>query len=189
MARFPKDQFDDIPADLARVGAHRAPPRRGRGWIALGWGVLAAAVLTIAGLYTLSRIDPEFTLALPDFSDPAPGPTISPLPTAEPVTDPDSVDDDLDLSISVLGATPDSETEDIVGDLIDDAGWPNPVRAPAATDDVEETVVYYRSADYEGVARGLVELLGVGRAVLSDFYRGAPVTIVVGADFDASTAG
>lgn len=184
MARFPHDQFDEIPADLRRVGAHRAPAPRGRGWITVGWGVLAVVVLIAAGLFALSRLNPEFSIQLPSFSSATTAPSIPPLPTAEPVTDPEAVPDDLELSISVLNATATPEVEETVGDLIDEAGWPDPVRARAAADDVEETVVYYHSSAYEGVARGLVELLGVGRVVLSDVYPGAPVTVVVGSDFE-----
>jgi len=182
MARFPQDQFDELPADLKRVGAHRSPAPRGRGWIYVGWGLAAAAVLTVAGLYGLSRLNPDFQLQLPDFGSPTARPTIDPLPTAEPVTDPDAVPDDLSLAISVFNATAEEGLHNRIGDAIQEAGWPNPVRARASADDVAETVVYYRAADYEGVARGIVALLGAGRVVLSDVYQGAPVTVVIGAD-------
>ena len=65
MASFPPDQFDEIPTDLARVGAHRAPPKRGLGWARFGWAALATAVLVIAGLFGLSLLNPEFKLDLP----------------------------------------------------------------------------------------------------------------------------
>ena len=65
MATFPQDQFDEVPAELKRVGAHRAPRPRGRGAIAFAWAALATGVLVVAGLYGLSRIDPTFTFALP----------------------------------------------------------------------------------------------------------------------------
>ena len=45
MANFPTDQFDELPDNVDRVGAHRGPKVKGRGWIFLGWAVLATVVL------------------------------------------------------------------------------------------------------------------------------------------------
>ncbi len=186
MARFPQDQFDEIPADLKRVGAHRAPARRGRVVLAMGWVVLVALVLAGIGVFALSKFLPGFEVSLPGIgAPPTDSATIPPLEEAAPITDPAAVPDDVALSISVLNATEVEGLANVVGDLIADAGWPDPVRAAAASSDVTETVVYYHSAEYEGIARGLVELLGTGSVVLSDFFPGAPVTVVVGADFTA----
>ena len=44
-------------------------------------------------------------------------------------------------------------------------------------------MIYYRSTEFEGIALGLSQLLGVGTIQLSDKYLGAPVTIVVGNDY------
>jgi hypothetical protein len=63
------------------------------------------------------------------------------------------------------------------------AGCPNPARANSTTREEETTVIFYRSAEYEGIARGLSQLLGVGTIQLSDAFLGAPVTIVVGNDY------
>lgn len=189
MARFPQDQFDEIPTDLERIGAHRAPARKGRGWINVGIGILAAAVLVVAGLYGLSRLDPNFAIDLPDFSEPTPDPTVSPLPVAEAVTDPDEVDTSPSLSISVFNASETSDAQNAAADQLRAAGWPDPVRARAGSSDLKETKVYYWNADFEGVARGLALELGVGDVVLSDAYRGAPVTVVIGADYTPPSAG
>jgi len=184
MARFPQDQFDEIPADLKRVGAHRGPARRGRAVVAAGWVVVVTLVLAGIGVFALTKILPGFEVSLPGIgAQPTDSATIPPLEQAAPITDPAAVPDGVDLSISVLNATATEGLANVVGDRIADAGWPDPVRAAAAASDATETVVYYHSADYEGVARGLVELLGTGSVVLSDFFPGAPVTIVVGADF------
>ena len=48
--KFPRDRFDSIPHGIDRVGAHRAPARRGAGWIAFGWAVLATVVLVAVGI-------------------------------------------------------------------------------------------------------------------------------------------
>jgi hypothetical protein len=68
MATFPRDQFDAIPDDLTRVGAHRAPAKKGRGWLAFLWAVLATVALVAGGLFTLSRLDSKFAIDFPIFA-------------------------------------------------------------------------------------------------------------------------
>ena len=184
MAKFPSDQFDDIPDDLVRVGAHRAPAKKGRGWLAFLWAVLATVALVAAGLFTLSRIDSDFSLDLfPPQETPTPTPT--PTPTAEPVTDPSTLEKDFkkSLTISVLNATPTPGLADTAGDQIKDAGWPDPARANASERNRDETIVYYNGEEYEGVARGLAQLLGVQKVENSEVFPGAKITIVLGTDY------
>lgn len=190
MARFPQDEFDVMPADLTRVGAHRAARRRGRGWILFAWAALATGVLVVGGLYGLSRVDPNISFELPNFGggeDPVaqPSPSTSTVP---PVTDPTTVDPALGLSISVFNGSSVDGLQNIAGDAILAAGWPDPARANSTARDETETVVYYSAAAFEGIARGMVALLGVGTVQLSDAFPGAPVTIVVGQDY-ATVAG
>lgn len=184
MASFPPDQFDDIPGDLARVGAHRAPPKVGRGWIRFGWAALATVVLVAVGLFALSRLNPEFKLDLPfGGATASTTPTPTPAKTADAVTDPTKVDPKLNLSISVLNGSATDGVQNKAGDAIKAAGWPDPARANASTRTEKTTVVYYRSADFEGIARGLAALVGAQQVQLSDAYLGAPVTIVLGDDY------
>lgn len=184
MASFPPDQFDEIPGDLARVGAHRAPPKAGRGWIRVGWAALATVVLVVVGLFVLSRLYPAFKLDLPFAGASASAtPTPTPSKTADAVTDPTKVDPKLKLSISVLNGSPTDGLQNKAGDVIKAAGWPDPARADASTRAEKTTVVYYRSADFEGIARGLAQLIGAKQVQLSDAYLGAPVTIVLGSDY------
>jgi hypothetical protein len=184
MASFPPDQFDELPADLARVGAHRAPPRRGRGWIRFAWAALAVGVLVAAGLFGLSRIDPSLSIHFPGATASASAtPTGSSTPTAEAITDPTKVPAGLAVSISVLNGSSTDALQDKAGDIIKAAGWPDPARALSTDRTEKTTVVYYSSAAYEGVARGLSVLLGVGDVRLSDAFLGAPITIVLGEDY------
>ncbi|MEP6844135.1 MAG: LytR C-terminal domain-containing protein [Pseudolysinimonas sp.] len=184
MASFPPDEFDEIPTDLARVGAHRAPPKRGLGWARFGWAALATAVLVIAGLFGLSLLNPEFKLDLPfGGNTPSAQPSISATPAAAAVTDPTKVDPALGLSISVLNGSKKDGQQDKAGDAIKAAGWPDPARAVSTTRAEKTTVVYYSSSAFEGIARGMVVLLGVGTIQLSDAFPGAPVTIVLGDDY------
>jgi hypothetical protein len=185
MANFPQDQFDEVPAELQRIGAHRAPRPRGRGAIAFAWAALATGALVVAGLYGLSRVDPNISFQLPTFGgseEPgaSPSPSVSQVP---PVTDPTTVPKELKLSISVLNGTDVAGLKDTAGDAIKAAKWPNPSRNNATKRDIETTTIYYRTADYEGIALGLAQLLGVGKIQLSDNFPGAPVTIVLGSDY------
>jgi hypothetical protein len=185
MASFPPDQFDEIPTDLARVGAHRAPAKRGLGWARLGWAALATAVLVVAGLFGLSLLNPDFKIDLPfaGGASQSAAPSVSATPAAEAVTDPTKVDPALNLSISVLNASATDGLQDKAGDAIKAAGWPDPARNNAAVRTEKTTVVYYSDAKFEGIARGMVVLLGVGTIQLTDRYPGAPVTIVIGDDY------
>jgi hypothetical protein len=189
MASFPKDQFDDLPRDRARVGAHRGPRRRGRGWIAFAWAALATGVLVVGGLWGMERffgIDNGITL----FATPTPvAPSATPTPTAEPITDPSIIDPALGLRISVLNASGTPGAQNTVGDQLGGVGWPIGSRVNAA--EVEErTMVYYSDPTLEGYARGLVLALGIGDIQLVDpaTFPGQPLVIAVGSDYFAAPA-
>jgi hypothetical protein len=51
--------------------------------------------------------------------------------------------------------------------------------------DVELTIVYYSNPADEDIARGLVLALGIGEIRESTAFFGAPVTIVLGTDYQA----
>lgn len=188
MAGFPRDPFDDVPEGDGRIGAHRAPARRARGWIRLAWAALATVVLVLVGLLVLSRIDSSFQLDLPSLGGGAsssPTSSASASATQAPVTDPSAVPSDLaaGLSISVLNGTKEPTADDTAGDRIKDAGWPDPARADSSSTSVRTTIVYYSDARYEGIARGIAKLLGATQVQLSDAFPGATITAVLGADF------
>jgi LytR cell envelope-related transcriptional attenuator len=184
MAKYPRDQFDDIPADLIKVGAHRSPARKGRGWITFAWAALATGVLVIGGLYYLSRIG-----AVPDLGLPfAPAQSESPTPSAsadttEPVTDPTTIDPARNISITVLNATTTVGLENAAGDALAAAKWPVGTRTTASTHDEKTTVIYYSDPANEDVALGIKLALGVGAIRESSAFLGAPITIVLGADY------
>jgi hypothetical protein len=182
MARFPTDQFDELPDDLYRVGAHRAAPRKGRGWIVVAWAALACVVLTAAGLFGLSQLGGSVSLpGLSAQQAPTEAPAPETAPTAEPVTDPSTIDSAI--SITVLNGTGTSGLANDVGDRLQEAGWPIGSRTNTAQSDVETTTVYYSAAENEGIARGLAQALGTSAVSLSDAFPGAPITIVLGSDY------
>ena len=191
MASFPRDRFDDIPSDVDRVGAHRAPRKPGRGWIAFAWAVVATAVLVVAGLFGLSLVNPNFELPFVPGETATPTPSETVVETAPPVTDPTTVDPTRlsTLTIAVLNGTPTSGLSNTAADQIATAGWPDPSRAAASATDEESTYVYYGDPADEGIARGLMQLIGAADVRLSDAFPAASITIVLGADYQAPAAG
>jgi hypothetical protein len=188
MATYPQDQFDVLPDDLLRVGAHRGPKVKGRGWIGFAWAALATGVLIVAGIYTLSRLDANFAFELPSLSaeeTSTPTATASAEPEVVPITDPGSIDD-RDITITVLNGTATTGLENDAADVLNDADWNVTSEASASANDVETTVVYYSDAANEDVAAGIVLALGTGETRLSDAFVGAPITVVLGADFPAA---
>jgi hypothetical protein len=191
MASFPRDRFDDIPSDVDRVGAHRTPRKRGRGWIAFAWAVLATAVLVVAGLFLLSTFDSRFELPFGGQETPSETPTPTVVETAEPVTDPASLDPEYlaALTLAVLNGTPTQGLSNTAADQIAAAGWPNPSRAGASNTAEPTTIVYYSNPDDEGVARGIALVVGASDVQLSDAFPVAAITVVLGADYVPPAAG
>lgn len=191
MASFPRDQFDDIPNDVDRVGAHRTPRKRGRGWIAFGWATLATAVLVVGGLFALTLFDPKFELPFFPGETESPSETPTVIVTAEPVTDPATLDPALlqTITIQVLNGTPTQGLSNQAADQIAAAGWPDPSRAAASDTEESETFVYYSAPEYEGAARGIMQLVGAVDVRLSDAFPTATITVVLGADYVPPAAG
>jgi hypothetical protein len=175
--------FDDVPAELERVGAHRAPARRRSPWWAFGWAALATGVLVGAGVlaFSLTSGGTDFSAGL--------GSVASATPTAEPVTDPADIDNSRDITITILNGTETADLETTAETQLDDEGWPVTAATEAENRDTEATVVYYSDAANEDVARGVAIALGVGSVQLTDGELGAPVTVVLGTDYaDAQPA-
>jgi hypothetical protein len=186
MASFPKDRFDDLPSDLVRIGAHRAPRKKGGGWIGFAWAALATLVLTVGGLFVLSIVDPGVRFEIPGLpvaSEPSETPEDETTPTAIPLTDPATIDPARQISITVLNGSPVAGQQDVAGQALAEQGWPVGSMTAASTDDIETTLVYYSNPADEEIARGLVQAIGVGDIRESTAFPGAPITIVLGADY------
>ncbi len=193
MAEFPRDRFDEVPASLGRVGAHRAPRSRRGAWVATAWAALASGLLVVLGLYLLSTITDRVTFEIPGFgtAEPMPTPTATPSPTAtiEPIIDPAEAELPDGFTITVLNGTEVDGLGATARGLIVDPGWRVGTVTAAAQTDIEETVVFYNDPALERVAAGMVALLGAGTIEQSDAFPGAPITIVLGADFAAAAGG
>jgi hypothetical protein len=186
MASYPKDRFDDLPTDLVRVGAHRAPRKRGGGWIGFAWAALATLVLVVGGFYVVTLIDDSVRFEFPGFpqaSASSSSPEDEATPTALPLTDPATIDPARGITITVLNGTTVVGEQNAVSDTLTAAGWPVGSATTASTTDIEKTIVYYSNPADEDIARGLVTTLGVGDVKESTAFMGAPVTIVLGADY------
>jgi hypothetical protein len=186
MATFPKDQFDTLPEDLARQGAHRAPKKRGGGWIGFLAAIVATAVLVTGGLYGVSLVNDSIEFTIPGLgggNEEVAEPTVSATPEVPPILDPTQIDKKRKITITVLNGTAVSGLETVAGKALTKAKWPVASTAPSSSTDIAKTFVYYKNPEDEDVARGLVIALGIGEIRESDKFLGAPITIVVGQDY------
>lgn len=175
--KHPRDRFDEIPGDIQRVGAHRAPRPRGRGWIVVGWAALATVILVGAGIFGLSLVNGaiSFNGSTPS-STPTPTPT--PTPTIQPTVDPT-------LSVNVLNGTPTTGLGTKVGEVLTAAGWKVGAVANADMTNLTQTVVYYADPAKQAAALGVAQSLpGATIQNTQDFAdTGADITVVVGSDY------
>lgn len=173
---FPRDRFDEIPAERGRVGAHRAENPRLRGGAIFLWAAAATLVLIAAGVFGTLVASGRI-----DFSPPEPTPTASPEPEITPVID-------TAFDVLVLNATP---VQGLATRLTDDilaAGWapPQVLASEAGSQDFRTTTVYYAHPGDEAAAAGLAEVIGGAEIAESTDYLQSPdqkqLTVVIGLD-------
>lgn len=177
--KFPRDRFDSIPHGIERVGAHRAPARRGARWIAFGWAALAAVVLAGAGIAAVSVYNDRL-----DFGGGEPVPTQEPVATAPPTISPD-------VPVAVLNGTGTAGLAASVGESLTAGGVQVGITSNADASDIEDTVVYYAAPELEGAARGVLQLLPVGDVRLSEEFgvTGMQLVVVLGQDYVEQSGG
>lgn len=172
---FPRDRFDDVPNDPARVGAHRAQRPRLRWLVVLLWWLLAVAVLMGAGILAFLALSNTNALDLP-----------TPETSSQQPVEEEAVID-TDYVVLVLNGTPDAATAAAVRDAVLDAGWVEEKVAELDADrtDFEETTVVYVEDGDAAAARGLAGELGIEQveqhAEFADVSDGG-LTVVVGLD-------
>lgn len=202
----PPDRFDEIPDDLTRVGAHRAPARRGRGWVGFAWAALATGVLVLAGVLALAAFTDSITIDLPFTASESPD---ADAPATAEVDEPEATETaepvgpllDPAVAITVLNGTSTAGLAGSVGDKLVAEGWcgaagPDTVAAGpcadstvvgsrdnAASADITGTVVYYGDPANESAALAVVASLGLGEAQLSGDYPESPITVLLGSDY------
>lgn len=178
---YPPDRFDEIPHDVARVGAHRAPGKGNRRLMAFGWSALATGLLVGAGVLALAAFTDSINIDLPFESPAAVAPSESTTETVAPLLDPA-------VAITVLNGTTTNGLANQVGDILVAQGWGGAAdgigsRASATDQTITATVVYYGDPANEAAALALVDTLGVGTVSLSDTYPTSPITVVLGSDY------
>jgi hypothetical protein len=177
---YPKDRFDDLPHRLDRVGAHRAPPKRGRRWVAFWWALAATAILITIGAIGLSVLNDRLNITIPGIEavTEEAAPPVEAVPTAEPTMDPTA-------TVTVLNGTAGAGVARSVGDLLAASGWDVAAMSNADSEDFVTTTVYYADPAQEGVARGVAALLPGSVVTQADTFAtsGATLTVVVGTDY------
>jgi hypothetical protein len=175
MATTPRDRFDDVPADLARVGAHRAPRPAGRGFVAFAWAALATGVLVGAGVLGLGAIEGRISNV---GSVPTTPTAAAPTPTVDP-----------NIDVVLLNATATNGLAAGAESMLVKAGWKVGSTANASATNVKATTVYYTTASQAGAAAGLAKSLGITRTALSQQFAvpgQSRLTVVLGADYAAA---
>jgi hypothetical protein len=182
MANFRTDQFDNLPENVDRIGAHRGPKVKGRGWITFAWALLATAVLVVGGLYVLSTFNPSIKFGLGTGAASTPTASGTPTPVITPIEDPSTITG-RNITITVLNGS------DIVGlqtkaaDKLTAKGWKVTGTANSTATNLKTTTIYYSSAADEDVAEGIQSLLGAQDIQFSSAFPATPITVVVGSDF------
>jgi hypothetical protein len=184
MAKYPQDQFDTLPEDLSRVGAHRAPKKRGGGWLGFLAAVVSTVVLVIGGLYAVSLVNDSVEFNFPGFaSEEEVVPSESPTPEIAPITDPSTLADGRKYSITILNGTTSPDVDEAASAALKEAKWKIAATTAASETDIDETIVYYRDPADEDIARGLIAILGVGDVRESTAFLGSSINIVLGSDY------
>ena len=178
--KFPRDRFDSIPHGIERVGAHRAPARRGARWVAFGWAALATVVLVAVGIGSVIVFNDRLNFGDTGVATPTPTPVATAAPTVAP-----------DNPVTVLNGTTTSGLAARAAETLTAAGIPVGTTANASEQDLEETVVYYATADLEGAARGVAAAIPEADVRLDAKFAevGTPLVLVVGSDYAAATGG
>jgi hypothetical protein len=179
--KYPKDRFDAIPDDIQRIGAHRAPHQKGRGWIGFAWAAVATILLIGIGVIGLFLINGSIAFnGSPNSGTPTPTVTSTPTPTITPTVDPN-------LNVTVLNGTTTAGLANQVGDALVAKGWKVSSRANASQSNITTTVVYYSNPKNAAAALGAAQSLpGATTALTQDFAEtGADLTVVVGSDYKA----
>jgi hypothetical protein len=192
---YPKDSFDTHQHALDRVGAHRAPARKGRRWIAFWWALAATALLITIGVFGLSalneRLKPDLSGLVPGTPSATPTASAAPKPTATEAAPTPTVTPTVDpsLTVTVLNGTMTIGLAGDVGEALGADGWTVGTLGDAASSNTAETVVYYAEADLEGAALGVAESLpGADILLANDFAAsGADLTVVVGNDYEPAS--
>jgi LytR cell envelope-related transcriptional attenuator len=182
MANFRTDQFDHLPDSVARVGAHRGPKVKGRGWIMFAWAVLATAVLVVAGLYVLSTLNPSIKFGLGTTAGSTPTPTGTPTPVITPIEDGSTIAS-RNITVTVLNGSDIVGLQNKAAAALTAKGWVIAGTSNSTATNLKTSTVYYSAAGDKDVAEGIQILLGAQDIQFSNAFPASPITVVVGSDY------
>jgi len=177
------DRFDHLPHNLHRVGAHRAPGRRGRGWVAFWWALGVTVVLIAAGTVAILSLSNRLDIAIPGVT-PSSAPAESAAPSAAPTPEATVAPD---LNVTVLNGSSSNGVAASAAATLTAAGWNVGATSNASSQDQPTTIVYYADAGLEGAALGVAQSLPGAQILLANDFvdSGAELTVVVGNDYVA----
>ncbi|WP_035877535.1 LytR C-terminal domain-containing protein [Cryobacterium sp. MLB-32] len=179
------DRFDHLPHDLQRVGAHRAPGRKGRGWVAFWWALGATVALIAAGVFGILSLNNRLDISIPGISpsgSATAGASAAPTAAPTPVATVDPA-----LSVTVLNGSSSNGVAASAAQTLESAGWTVGATSNANSQDQPTTIVYYSDATLEAAALGIVQSLPGATILLSNDFidSGADMTVVIGNDYVA----
>ena len=177
-----EDRFDNLPQDLARVGAHRAPKSARGGLIGFAWSALATFVLVTVAMVMLVFVTGTITLdgILPVST---PSATATSTKAVKATIDPS-------VMVNVINASGVDGAATRVADQLAADGVLIGTKSNSS-DVVEKTMVYYGDPAVEGAAKGVARALGAGAETeRTPAYAGAAakITVVVGSSYFQTAA-
>lgn len=179
MSNYPKDRFDDLPVDLDRRGAHRAPRSRGAKLASFLWGLAAVAVLVIFGLIAMNIID-NIVSGRAGGEQPAATETTGASPTATPTPTPAV---DPNLSLTVLNGTDIGQVATNYTAKLEEKGWTVDVTDGADSSNYDTTTVYFPNEATKAAAEQIVSDIGGGTTSMSPEIAGeGQIVVVIGYD-------
>lgn len=170
----PADRFDKA-TKSGRVGAHRVTPRPRYFWVYFLTGLLGFALLTTLGILWLQSVGSitENPLTQRTQTTEQPPPTQGKL--------------DPEATVIVLDGTPDQEIGSALDKTITKEKWGEIVlSAPASSDDITESYVYFAAPNDEASALGLAKKLGGIPVMQNDEFGDfdARLIVLIGSDYD-----
>ncbi|WP_293697152.1 LytR C-terminal domain-containing protein [uncultured Agrococcus sp.] len=154
-----------------RVGAHRITYAERFTWRTklLVW-VGAVVVLTVVGIFAIQSLGEDFSAPVPQGD------------VVEPITDP--ADAPEDTTVAVLNATGEEGGADAVIEAVSSNGWTSGLIA-GAEEPVEHSTVFYTGEEFEAVALGIADQLGITSITEAENdLSGSPITVSVGPDIE-----
>ncbi|MEP7764524.1 LytR C-terminal domain-containing protein [Sanguibacter sp. 25GB23B1] len=199
-SKYPPDEFDAATGDGVPAGVHRAPRSRwSRVWPYLAV-VFTCSLLAVGVVYYVYYVDdappsatpttgattaPDATATEPPADEvPVPETPVEPTeePTVDPTTEPAAEPADTDTPVRVLNGTGrNGVAAGAAGDL-EDEGWTDLTAATYEGAALDNSVVYFKTAEFEAEATEVARILGISNVFEAPSLVG-PVSAVLIGDF------